>query len=901
MSSTSRSTSSSTRRSDTSQPNSGTAAAQTPTAFRTPGVRTPRKVQWGNDAESSCPERLSTHMLDEKGEDSERFKELTAALERHRRETPLKKVHYYPPEDSPSPSSSGEISETDNSHSCCRLGDRHPYINPSTAASSEYFDSTQSIPFIPPTRNVPGNDIEEEEDGGLPGTRNLRNFSMKKAQNLVKPHIRQSAPGRPRQYRKRQDRQNALDAVDGTKEKGVQVDKEPSLPSSGILSTLLKLYHQPNFSISDMSSSLSSYDEGSEHGGWEGKERETTKLVSQPQAQSTKPAGQRRFPSIKLPSIFGHVARPTTARSAGGVFGPLIASTGNLTGVVAPHSSTLQPNVKRPGYRLSRYTLDTPENLPAPPPPARPKPERAKSYPIDATATPPASPANEPFYRGGAKSNLSNIIGGYASSIGRMSGYSTPRTRPGTPDPHNEKQHAPSCRHRRTKRKRAEVYITRHVADIIRREEFIMKLTRAMMMFGGPSHRLQGQILSAARVLDIQLSFLYLPDIVLISFDDSGTGTSHIKLIRQTSALDIEKLTDAFRLYWKVIHDKLSVSDASLELDELMKKKPFYNWWQQIFIGGMCSASICTVSFGGSFVDSLMSFPLGALLVLIQVLSVRNVLYSYVFEVTVTTLFSFIAAAVASSHKLCYSAVTSSSVVLILPGFLVLNGALELMTRNIIPGSVRLLFSIVYALFLGFGFSIGGELFELFTSHQVYGADDFSCSLTHDPSGPWYQRTPSTWWAFLTVPMFSLFLSMRNQAPYNRKEMPLLVAIACAGWVTNYFVGRRYVGQSDIIAAVGAFAVGLISNLYARIFSGNAFVVMITGILFQLPSGLGSGGLLSYASQQTHGNATSYISGFRTALKLVAVGIGLTIGLGLSLVLAHPIQSRKREAGIFSL
>jgi len=79
-----------------------------------------------------------------------------------------------------------------------------------------------------------------------------------------------------------------------------------------------------------------------------------------------------------------------------------------------------------------------------------------------------------------------------------------------------------------------------------------MKLTRAMMMFGGPSHRLQSQIMSAARVLDIKLNILYLPDVVLISFDDDTSGTSHIKLIKQTSALDLGKLKDAFSLYWKV-------------------------------------------------------------------------------------------------------------------------------------------------------------------------------------------------------------------------------------------------------------------------------------------------------------------------------------------------------------
>jgi uncharacterized membrane protein YjjP (DUF1212 family) len=73
-----------------------------------------------------------------------------------------------------------------------------------------------------------------------------------------------------------------------------------------------------------------------------------------------------------------------------------------------------------------------------------------------------------------------------------------------------------------------------------------------MMMFGAPTHRLQSQIQSAAHVLDLKLSFLYLPDIVLLSFDDNTTGTSHIKLIRQASVLDLEKLKEAFALYWKV-------------------------------------------------------------------------------------------------------------------------------------------------------------------------------------------------------------------------------------------------------------------------------------------------------------------------------------------------------------
>jgi uncharacterized membrane protein YjjB (DUF3815 family) len=77
--------------------------------------------------------------------------------------------------------------------------------------------------------------------------------------------------------------------------------------------------------------------------------------------------------------------------------------------------------------------------------------------------------------------------------------------------------------------------------------------------------------------------------------------------------------------------------------------------------------------------------------------------------------------------------------------------------------------------------------------------------------------------------------------------------------------------------------------------------MQITGILFQLPSGLGNGGLFNFVVDQTSGSSSSYLSGFNTALQLISTSVGLTVGLGISLVLVHPIQSRRRAAGVFSL
>jgi uncharacterized membrane protein YjjB (DUF3815 family) len=48
------------------------------------------------------------------------------------------------------------------------------------------------------------------------------------------------------------------------------------------------------------------------------------------------------------------------------------------------------------------------------------------------------------------------------------------------------------------------------------------------------------------------------------------------------------------------------------------------------------------------------------------------------------------------------------------------------------------------------------------------------------------------------------------------------------------FAGTKFPNQSDISSAVGAFAVGFMSNLYGRFFERNAFVVMVN-ILLPVP------------------------------------------------------------------
>jgi uncharacterized membrane protein YjjP (DUF1212 family) len=80
--------------------------------------------------------------------------------------------------------------------------------------------------------------------------------------------------------------------------------------------------------------------------------------------------------------------------------------------------------------------------------------------------------------------------------------------------------------------------------------------------------------------------------------------------------------------------------------------------------------------------------------------------YSTVFEISSAILMTFLARAFGSingGQMFCFSALTQSAIAMILPGWLVLSSALELQSKAIVPGSIRLIYAIIYSLFLGYG------------------------------------------------------------------------------------------------------------------------------------------------------------------------------------------------------
>lgn len=263
-----------------------------------------------------------------------------------------------------------------------------------------------------------------------------------------------------------------------------------------------------------------------------------------------------------------------------------------------------------------------------------------------------------------------------------------------------------------------------------------------------------------------------------------------------------------------------------------------------------------------------IAFLLGSLLGFLQlIVAPRSELYNNVFEISAAILTSFLARAFGSINGgsvFCFSALAQSSIALILPGYLVLCGSLELQSKNVVAGSVRMVYAIIYALFLGYGITIGSAIYGLMDANAT------SATTCQAPLGQYYK------WIF--VPLFTMCLCVINQAKW--KQTPVMLGISFAGYVVNFFTSQRFPSSAQLSNTFGALTVGVLGNLYSRMRHGVAAAALIPAIFVQVPSGLAASGSLlagiSSADQITNtttfANGTAKINGTSTVCTFIKLG-----------------------------
>ena len=280
------------------------------------------------------------------------------------------------------------------------------------------------------------------------------------------------------------------------------------------------------------------------------------------------------------------------------------------------------------------------------------------------------------------------------------------------------------------------------------------------------------------------------------------------------------------------------------------------------------------------------------------------------------------------------------------------SSSLELASKNMLTGSVKMVYALIYTLFLGFGLQIGSDFYLLFNPSERHRLSSLAGSLSHTAtfsgsfvsdnstrfsdsqplfgtfaftSGtslnqmhiiggchrlaefPWYLQPFPFWSQFITVPAFSVLSSLGNLQPWRSWDLVVMVVISCISFAANKTANHFIFNRSDVVSAIGAFAVGLLGNVYSRRFGGTAFTAMVTGVLFLVPVrasfSLRSSRIIYFVVVKSGlsqaGGLTASDSGIDIGGAMIAVTIGITVGLFMSQALVYTFGTRK-NAAIFS-
>ncbi|KAL6926375.1 hypothetical protein ACO0SA_003335 [Hanseniaspora valbyensis] len=438
--------------------------------------------------------------------------------------------------------------------------------------------------------------------------------------------------------------------------------------------------------------------------------------------------------------------------------------------------------------------------------------------------------------------------------------------------------------------------ITVHITNLLQKQRFMIRLCKALMLYGAPTHRLEDYMKTTSQVLEIDGQFLYLPGCMIISFDTNSTTSdgAELQLVKCGQGVNLWKLHKVYKIYKAVIHDLISVDEANNEIDSILVEQNLYNKYLTVLFYGLASSMVTPFAFGGDWVNIPISFCIGICVGVLQFLvAPKSNLYSNVFEITASIVVSFCARALGSigNSNICFGSVCQGSLALILPGYIILCGSLELQNKSLLSGSVRMIYAIIYSLFLSFGITLGAALFA-----WCYNGASSETTCT--------KNVPDIY-KLLWVPVFSTLLALINQAHWS--QLFVMTSISCLGYLTTYYSGKHFSSSTEFCASLAAFVIGILGNLYSRIYSGLAVSAILPAIFVQVPSGIASKSSLltgvQTANQIVNGTTTQVEESNTNALsfgvQMVQVAIGVTVGLFASTLVIYPFG--KKKTGLFTL
>jgi uncharacterized membrane protein YjjP (DUF1212 family) len=391
---------------------------------------------------------------------------------------------------------------------------------------------------------------------------------------------------------------------------------------------------------------------------------------------------------------------------------------------------------------------------------------------------------------------------------------------------------------------------------------FVLALARALHRFGTPAHRLEEAIGKVCKSLGLEAEVFTTPTAIVMSFGPHHELRTRMMRV-EGGELDMGKLDQIDALADDVIEHSITPDAATAKLAAILAAPKQFGRALSTLVHGV-TAGAMAVFFGGTLQDVALSGAIGLTLGLLAQLIARSTDQTRVFEL-LGAAFAAFASGVASawSPRISPSLVTLAALVILLPGLSLTVAMNELATRNMIAGTARLMSAVIVLLELVVGVALGDKL---------------ATTLVHVRTGvPLPLPEYANWIALVAA---SLGVAVLVQA--QLRAFGWILGACVVGYAGSRY-GTAWLG-AQMGVLVGAFALGVLSNFYARLLDRPAQVVAVPAVLLLVPGSMGLRGMTSLLDKET-------LTGIETVFAMFIVATAIVAGLLIANAVFAPRRS----------
>jgi uncharacterized membrane protein YjjP (DUF1212 family) len=331
----------------------------------------------------------------------------------------------------------------------------------------------------------------------------------------------------------------------------------------------------------------------------------------------------------------------------------------------------------------------------------------------------------------------------------------------------------------------------------------------------------------------------------------------------EAGELDMGKLARLDDLADQVSGRALTAAEGMRQIEAIVSARPTWGPAITTLAHGLTTAAV-VVFFHGGARDAAVAGMLGLMLGALSLVMQRSNAQARVFELIGAFVAAFVGGIAAwAIDGVSSSVVTIAGLLVLLPGMTLTVAMTELATHNLIAGTARLMAAIIVLLELALGVAIGERAaLELVAVPSVAPA-----SLP-----AWAD------WAAVVVSALAMVVVVRAQG----KATPWIVLATLVG-----FAGAR--GGTELLGPelgvlLGAFALGVLVNVYARVLDRPAQVIAVPATLILVPGSIGFRGISSLLHRNT-------LTGIETTFAMFVVAMAIVAGLLIANAAVSPRRS----------